>query len=102
MPTLPVMPNPFVKWNFKCEDSTDERQKKRRIRNYLESYLLGYATALKIAGVGTFRYVFKDDFSPKRNGSKDFIYTAKVERKSRKVPSPDATVNPTSPPQPNP
>lgn len=102
MPTLPITPKPFVAWNFKCETSAVERRTKRTAKEYLKAYLQGYATALKIAGVGTFQYVFKDNLKAKGRGSKDFIYTAIVERKSRKVPAPDSTKNPKSPTPPNP
>src|SRR5690606_15227862 len=102
MPTLPVTPKPFVKWDFKCETPADERRTKKIAKQYLNAYLQGYAEALKVAGVGTFRYVFKDNLKAKGRGSKDFIYTANVERKSRKVPAPDATKDPKSPSSPNP
>ena len=80
----------------------DERRTKKIAKQYLNAYLQGYAEALKMAGVGTFRYVFKDNLKAKGRGSKDFIYTANVERKSRKVPAPDATKDPKSPSSPNP
>lgn len=103
MPTLAVSPNPFVKWVFKCETPADERRKKKIAREYLKAYLKGYVEALKMAGVGTFQYVFKDNLSPKRRGSKDFKYTAVVERKARNiVAGPDSTKNPPQPTQPNP
>lgn len=102
MATLAVTPNPFVKWDFKCETPADERKKKKIAKEYLKAYLQGYVVALKMAGVGTFQYVFKDNLKPKRTGSKDFVYTAIVKRKSRKVPNPDSTKNPGSPPPPNP
>jgi hypothetical protein len=102
MPTLAVMPDPFVKWSFTCETTTEERKNKKQARSFLKLYLQGYAAGLKMAGVGTFQYVFKDDFSPQRKGSKDFIYTASVERKSRKVPARGSTVNPPKLKQPKP
>src|SRR5262245_5234469 len=104
MPTkiMKVSPVPFVKYNFRCETHAEKIRKKRVAREYLRAYLQGYAIALKSAGVGTFQYVFKDNFLPKRRGSKDFIYTAIVKRKSRKVPNPDSTVNPPPVKSPNP
>lgn len=94
MSTLPIKPDPFVKWNFTCANITEERKNKKLARTFLKLYLQGYAEALKLAGVGTFQYVFTDNFAPQRKGSKNFIFTASVKRKSRKVPAVDSTKNP--------